>query len=154
VDLEVSAIELLSGSPAANISVTLSNTDIGYTQTQQTDATGRTIFKGLSLSGMYEVSTAETNDYLAQKIGSLKFRNNQHPSVNLQLTKRTEVNLNEVVVNANSTSKINTVNAEVTAELNLKQLQELPVEGRDITRSLYRLPNVTQATGFFPEAPN
>ena len=28
------------------------------------------------------------------------------------------------------------------------------MEGRDITRILYRLPNVTQATGFYPEAPN
>jgi outer membrane receptor protein involved in Fe transport len=59
-----------------------------------------------------------------------------------------------VVVSSSATTKINTVNAEVTAELNLKQLQELPVEGRDITRSLYRLPGVVQATGFFAEAPN
>lgn len=31
---------------------------------------------------------------------------------------------------------------------------KLPVEGRDITRLLYRLPNVVHATGFYPEAPN
>lgn len=154
VDLEVSVSELLTGKPVANSSVTLTNTAIGYSQQQQTDAVGRTIFKGLSLSGTYEVSVPETNDFLAQKLDNLKFRNNEHPSVRLTLSKRTEVNLNEVVVNGNSTSKINSINAEVTAGMNLKQLQELPVEGRDITRSLYRLPNVTQATGFFPEAPN
>ena len=154
VDLEVSVSALLTGNPAAGIAVTLSNPSIGYSQQQQTDASGRTIFKGLSLSGTYEILTAETDGYLAQKTGNLKFRNNEHPSVHLQLTKRTEVNLNEVIVTENATSKINTINGEVTAEMNLKQLLELPVEGRDITRALYRLPNVVQATGFFPEAPN
>ena len=34
------------------------------------------------------------------------------------------------------------------------EIQEIPVEGRDITRVLYRLPNVSQATGFYAEAPN
>jgi hypothetical protein len=46
------------------------------------------------------------------------------------------------------------VNAEVSAQLKRQELETLPIEGRDITRSLYRLPNVTQATGFYPEAPN
>jgi len=154
VDLEVSVTELLTGKPVQGIAVSLSNELIGYTAQQQTDASGRTIFIGLSLSGEYEVSTPETNDFLSQKTEHLKFRTNEHPSVQLQLAKRSEVNLNEVVVTDHSTSQINTVNAEVSSEMNLKQLQELPVEGRDITRALYRLPNVTQATGFFPEAPN
>src|SRR5207249_7645849 len=38
--------------------------------------------------------------------------------------------------------------------LEADQIEIIPVEDRDITRVLYRLPNVTQATGFFPEAPN
>lgn len=154
VDLLVSVSELLTGKALGGIAVTLRNDDIGYMQQQLTDEAGRTIFKGLSLSGAYEITTSETTDYLAQEVSGLAFRSNEHPSVQLQLTRRTEVNLNEVVVNANSSNAINTVNAEVTAGLNQKQLEELPVEGRDITRSLYRLPNVTQATGFYPEAPN
>jgi hypothetical protein len=52
-----------------------------------------------------------------------------------------------------STTKINRQDAEVSSEL--RQLKkEIPVEGRDITRVLYRLPNVSQATGFYNEAPN
>jgi hypothetical protein len=39
-------------------------------------------------------------------------------------------------------------------ELKAAEIQEIPVEGRDITRVLFRLPNVSQATGFFPESPN
>jgi hypothetical protein len=38
-------------------------------------------------------------------------------------------------------------------ELKAAEIQEIPVEGRDITRVLFRLPNVSQATGFFPESP-
>src|SRR6185295_12421958 len=48
----------------------------------------------------------------------------------------------------------NTINAEVSSSLRQVEIENLPVEGRDITRALYRLPNVTQATGFYPEAPN
>ena len=29
-----------------------------------------------------------------------------------------------------------------------KDIEQIPIEGRDITRVLYRLPNVSQATGF------
>jgi hypothetical protein len=43
---------------------------------------------------------------------------------------------------------------EVSFELKAAEIQEIPVEGRDITRVLFRLPNVSQATGFFPESPN
>src|SRR5262249_51393139 len=51
-------------------------------------------------------------------------------------------------------ARVNTVNAEVSSTLRETEIESLPVEGRDLTRSLYRLPNVAQATGFFPEAPN
>ena len=94
VDLEVSVTELLTGKPISGITVTLQNPQIGFSQQQQTDQVGRIIFKGLSLAGSYQVSTSETTDYLAQKTSNLKFRNNEHPSVRLQLSKRMEVNLN------------------------------------------------------------
>ena len=60
--------------------------------------------------------------------------------------------LEEIVVLGSS--RINTRNAEVSSVLKQKEIEQLPLEGRDITRILYRLPNVVQATGFYPEAPN
>jgi hypothetical protein len=42
----------------------------------------------------------------------------------------------------------------VSSVLSQEEIAQLPVEGRDITRVLYRLPNIVQATGFYPEAPN
>ena len=62
--------------------------------------------------------------------------------------------LNEVVVTKGATAKINRRDAEVSFEMKAAEIQEIPVEGRDITRVLFRLPNVSQATGFFPEAAN
>ena len=66
-------------------------------------------------------------------------------------SKRT-VELDEITVNAPIT-RINTIDAEVASELSSDELESLPVEARDINTALYRLPNVTQATGFYPEAP-
>jgi hypothetical protein len=37
--------------------------------------------------------------------------------------------------------KINRQDAEVSFELKAAEIQEIPVEGRDITRVLFRLPN-------------
>src|SRR6185295_3220301 len=59
-----------------------------------------------------------------------------------------------VEVSGEGVARINTVNAEVASTLTRQDIEVLPIEGRDLTRSLYRLPNVTQATGFYPEAPN
>ncbi|HKL88166.1 MAG TPA: TonB-dependent receptor, partial [Salinibacter sp.] len=61
----------------------------------------------------------------------------------------------EVVVEGNQgIADINRVNAEVSSSISAQSLENIPVEGRNFTQSLYRLPNVTPSTGFFPEAPN
>ncbi len=69
------------------------------------------------------------------------------------IASKSTVELDEITINAPIT-RINTINAEVASELNLDELESLPVEARDINSVLYRLPNVTPATGFFPEAPS
>jgi len=84
-------------------------------------------------------------------------RSNQELSIQLWLVPSSTVteSLDEVVVSSfSSGARINRKSAEVSFELKETELKELPVEGRDITRALFRLPNVSQATGFFPEAPN
>jgi outer membrane receptor protein involved in Fe transport len=66
-----------------------------------------------------------------------------------------EYELDEVVVEGTrGVASVNRVNAEVSSSISAATLEDLPVEGRNFTQSLYRLPNVTPATGFFPEAPN
>ncbi|HEV8084579.1 MAG TPA: hypothetical protein VGP55_15340, partial [Chitinophagaceae bacterium] len=152
VDLSVSVTNTLTLKPVTAIKVKLENTEIGFSQTQSTNAQGKIIFKSLPIAGSYHVGVEDEN-YFAETIDNLQFRTNESPSVNLVITEKKSTNLREINVFSGS-SKINTVNAEVSAQLKRKELENLPVEGRDITRSLFRLPNVTQATGFYPEAPN
>ncbi|EAY24500.1 TonB-dependent receptor [Microscilla marina] len=153
VNLEVSLLRLPDLQPVKNIQVYLENPAIGYRTQSVSNAQGKVWFRGLSTLGAYQVSVPENGQYLAAKITGIDLRAQAKPSVQLLLTRKNSKQLDEVVVSA-ATSKINTINAEVASDLQLKEIQALPIEGRDITRALYRLPNITQATGFYPEAPN
>ena len=153
-DIDVTVLQLTRQTPVTGVTVYLENESIGVSESAQTNAQGKLTFKALPLNGTYRVFTKETGDYLEATSDEVILRTNARRSVILLLPTKTERNLNEVTVRGTSASRINTVNAEVSSEISSRQIQELPVEGRDITRVLYRLPNVSQATGFYPEAPN
>ncbi len=154
VDLEVNILDPVQGKPVPDLEVFIENTDIGFAQSTFTNSYGKALFKGVSLASSYRVFTKESNAYLESEIMGIELRTNYTRSITLVLLKRNDQTLDEVVVTASRATAINTVNAEVASEMNVRKIQELPVEGRDITRMLFRLPNVSQATGFFPEAPN
>lgn len=154
VDLEVVVNDLLSTEAVANITVILTNTSIGYSNTLNTDEQGRVKFRGLSTSGVYTASVEESSEFYANSVSGITLRSNYNPSITISLPKKKDVTLTEVVISGDRSSQINTVNAEVAGELKIAEIKQIPVEGRDITRVLYRLPNVSQATGFYPEAPN
>ena len=153
-DIAVSVRELTRQQPIAGVTVYLENPAIGLTREAKTDANGQVRFGAVSLNGSYRIATREDANYLEASADNIVLRANAQQSIALLLPTKREINLNEVQVRSRSTSQINTVNAEVSSQLTIKQVEELPVEGRDITRVLYRLPNVSQATGFYPEAPN
>lgn len=152
VDLNINVTNSLSLKPVSGVKVTLQNSEIGYTETQLTNAQGKVIFKSLKIAGTYSV-TSDDEGYFRDSIDNLQFRANEFPSVNLVITEKKANELKGITIYSGA-SRINTVNAEVSSQLKRTELETLPVEGRDITRSLFRLPNVTQATGFYPEAPN
>ncbi len=152
-DLDVTVRELTRQQAAVGQLIYLENPSIGLTQSAQTDANGKVLFRSLPLNGTYRLFTKETDTYLESSADNIDLRANFRRGVTLLLPSKREVNLAEVKVST-SASRINTTNAEVSSEITSKQVEELPVEGRDITRVLYRLPNVSQATGFFAEAPN
>ncbi|MEO1652341.1 MAG: TonB-dependent receptor, partial [Bacteroidota bacterium] len=154
VDLEVSVSDLSNGQGLNNITVLLENTSIGYQKELQTNNQGKVRFKALAISGGYIASVAEGENYYAAKSDLIDLRANTDASVHLFLPKKTELSLDEVVIGGNYSVQINTLNAEVSSQLSQKEIEQIPVEGRDVTRLLFRLPNVSQATGFFPEAPN
>ncbi len=152
VDLEVSLSEYKTGAALGTVTVQLVNPAIGYAAERSTDALGKATFSGLSLSGVYEVMVAETDRFAAAKRGDIVLRSNTNAGVQLVLFPKNGVTIETVTIQGSS--RINTRNAEVSSELKQKEIESLPLEGRDITRVLYRLPNVVQATGFYPEAPN
>ncbi len=153
VDLEISVIDLSTGKSLPDAVVRLDNEAIGYSQEKTTNSQGKVRFVALQISGVYLASVAETDTFYEVISPEISLRSNTSASVVLFLPKKTELNLNEIVISGNST-QINTLNAEVSSQLQRQEILEIPIEGRDITRSLYRLPNVSQATGFYPEAPN
>ena len=154
VDLVVS-VQDNGRKPVVGLPVHLDNAAIGFSVEQPTDAQGKARFRGLSTAGSYAVSTTVSARYQAVREANLVLRTNSSPSVTLVLPNLSAQTLEGVVVRAPSNATtINTQNAEVSSELSARELREIPIEARDITRALYRLPNVTLATGFFSEAPN
>jgi len=152
VDLSVSVSNSSGLKPIGDVTLLLENKEIGFKQRLQSNSAGKVVFKSLSIAGTYIV-TLISDKYLSAPMDNIQLRTNEFPSVQMIATEKNVGDLKEIKVFSGS-SKINTVNAEVSAQLKRKELETLPMEGRDITRSLYRLPNVTQATGFYPEAPN
>lgn len=153
-DLRVRVINYKTNSPQPNITVDLINESRGYQRTQTTNEHGIALFRSLPAVDGYQVVVRETGEFLESKSSLFDVRSNQDPTVELVLLSQTNVELDVLEVVGKTGTEINRTNAEVAFELKQKEIEQLPIEGRDLTRVLYRLPNVSQATGFYPEAPN
>ncbi|MFY9825234.1 MAG: TonB-dependent receptor [Thermoanaerobaculia bacterium] len=144
--------------PVAGAEVRLGNAAIGFTASGVTNAQGKVRFPSLSTAGEYMLTVPQSAEFEEAKVGGISLRTNFDRSVTLALAprqpRREFTESIEVKESETNLATINTVNAEVSSTLQAPDLEVLPIEGRDITRVLYRLPNVTQATGFYPEAPN
>lgn len=151
VDLDATVTGFPTRTPLPNRTVQLKNPSTGFSAAAVTNELGKVRFKGLSLNGHYELFIAESTDYEGIMQTGIELISNTNQEIQLVLVQK-NVTLPEVRING--ASKINTQNAEVASVLKQKEIEMLPLEGRDITRLLYRLPNVVQATGFYPEAPN
>ncbi len=155
-DFTVSVIDSETNEPITNIPILLTNQNRGISISQQTNEQGKTIFKSIPAVNGYQVYFEGNEQYGPNFSQKIDVRSNQSPNIQLQISKSigTEQSLDEVIISNTSSAKINRRDAEVSFELKEEEIQEIPVEARDITKVLYRLPNVTQATGFFPEAAN
>ena len=142
--------------PVANLPVELNNIGTGQNAETITDQQGKARFIGLGTSGSYIVSTGETDLYEPTISKSIILRSTFDRSVTLLVFEKNNLRAQEeiVVLGRRGITRLNTKNAEVSATFSEPDLKILPIEARDVTRSLFRLPNVTQATGFFPEAPS
>lgn len=152
-DLVVSIVDA-SNQPLPDITVVLKNKSRGIEETAQTNQQGRAVFPSLPVVDGYQVLVPASPPFDATESGMISLRSNQARTIQLVLLEGMSVELDAVVVTAAPSARVNRTDAEVAFELTQTELQAIPVEGRDITRVLFRLPNVSQATGFYPEAPN
>lgn len=153
-DLSVTIIDFNTQEPITNLQVLLVNSSRNSTLQQTSNSQGKVIFRGIPALDGYQVIFEGTTVYAAQKSEFINVRSNQAANVTLVLAAKDSNELNEVLITQGATAKINRRDAEVSFEMKAAEIQEIPVEGRDITRVLFRLPNVSQATGFYAEAPN
>lgn len=151
--LTVTVLENQTFTPLKGYTIIVENSAIGLREEHVTNERGRVTLSGLSTSGRYIIRVPATDDYFEGVSDEIQLVSNRNTSVMVPVFDRREEEFDEVTVTARSTT-INSVNAQVASELSAREIETIPVEGRDITRSLYRLPNISQATGFFPEAPN
>ena len=152
-DITVEVYDYVANAPAAEVPVTLSNPGQGIVRTANTNAQGKVTFRAVPPLPGYVVSTPETEAFLESQSESFDLRSNQDRSIQLVLLANRSIDLEEATVTATSNTRVNRQDAEVAFELTQAEIKALPIEGRDITQALYRLPNVSRATGFFPEAP-
>jgi hypothetical protein len=144
--LEVVVRDQATGAPVAGTTVRLTNEATGFVAEKATDSAGKALFGALATNGAY---VAEVSGAAAQPV---ELRSNYTPTVTLLLARK--AGLEEVLVQGTrSVSGLNLTSAEVSSGFTAQELAALPVEARDLSTVLFRLPNVTQATGFFPEAP-
>jgi outer membrane receptor protein involved in Fe transport len=148
--LEITVLDA-DNSPAPGVNVELTNTAIGLSKGAVTNDQGKVRFNGLSTAGAYTVKVPDNGQGGSAELDDIHLISDKTTSATLSL--QAAVEIGDVVI-TDGELNINSVDAQVASELSRKEIEELPIEGRDITRALYRLPNISQATGFFPEAPN
>ncbi|MDB5394680.1 MAG: TonB-dependent receptor [Rhodospirillales bacterium] len=152
--LDILTVDATTKAPVGGVPLKLGNSEIGYAATAITDAQGKARLSGLATSGLYVVTVPENQRYRTAQSAPIDLRSLFTSSTVIALSPAGSGLPEEIVVTGRRATSINRVDAEVSGTLTQQDLQELPIEARDLSRSLYRLPGVTQATGFFPEAPN
>jgi outer membrane receptor for ferrienterochelin and colicin len=148
--VEVRVVDLLYQTPVKGATVYLENATTDVRKSAETDSTGRVLFQDLPQNNRYRVYTNTFGNFASAELTSV----GSSSSVVLELPSRRESMLDEVVVSDLRTAQLNVRDAQVSYYVTKKEIQALPIEGRDITRSLYRLPNLTLATLGYAEAPN
>ena len=150
--IQIALVDAQTGDPARDVTVKIENADIGYQRSATSDDQGFIRLEGLTTAGTYRITTLSAGRYASDQQAEVVLRANFTSSVTLRLAPAGDAAI--VVSGLRGITRINTVNAEVSASLGRAELVALPIEGRDVLGALVRLPNVVPSTGFFPESPS
>lgn len=152
--LQVKVSSLLEDIPITEKWIYLS-TDAGQKliDSAQTDAKGMVLFENLSAGQTYFIYSLDDKLYQAAILSDIKAREGLL-TINFNLPNQRTASIGEILISSTSLVRMNTENAAVSGQIKKDELQRLPIEGRDVTRSLFRLPNVTVAILGYAEGPN
>lgn len=150
--IQIALVDSASGAAVSNTEIRIENSDIGYARVLRSDAQGFVRIEGLTTAGTYQIAPLPGGRYSADGQASVTLRSNFTSSVTLRLSPAGSGVI--TVTGMRAITRLNTLNAEVSASLGREELVALPIEGRDVIGALIRLPNVVASTGFFPEAPS
>lgn len=135
--------------PVANVSFTISKGG-ELVATRTTDANGNVDLNDLP-DGTYEFFVAGSDNLSEERETFTVLGKNREFTFYIQ--DKNIKNLESVVVQSTKL-ELNRQDATVQSFISKKEIAALPIEGRDITRSFYRLPNLTLSTLGYNEAPN
>ena len=151
ITFKLKVIDGLQETPIKNYSIQLKDSKSFATFEATTNNDGIAVFTNLPSLGKYQAQTPEKQNYFALNEAIIVNQNNQ--TATLYLTSLKSSRLDEVIVNGNKKTAINKRDATVSSTITKTEIEALPVEGRDITKSFIRLPNVTTATLGYNESP-
>lgn len=149
-NLEVTLIDEDRSTPVPNDTVFVRNPSINYSAFSVTNKLGRAYFRQLPTAGTYSIFTRSVEGMISAEEKDQVLGENT--DMTLILIKE-PFSLPNTKITSNNNIRINTQNGVVVSELAHRELKLMPNEARDLHRVLLRLPNVSAASGSFPEAP-
>jgi outer membrane receptor protein involved in Fe transport len=152
ISFRVKLLDGLQETGAAGYSLTLTGNKTRAIFTAITDQKGIALFPNLPEYGKYTLTAKEGQQYFALNEEVQVSKNNL--SATVYLTPVTYSDLNDVTVRSGKKIVLNKSDATVSSFITKTEIESLPIEGRDVTKSLYRLPNLTLSTLGYNEAPN
>ena len=151
INFKIKLLDGLQEQPVKNYTLKLKETKSSTIIEAVTNDEGIATFNNLPTLGKYIAITTESQNYFGLNEDIIITKSNQ--STTIYLTSQKSSRLGEVIVSANKRTAINRKDATVSSFITKAEIEVLPVEGRDITKSFIRLPNITQATLGYNEAP-
>lgn len=151
--LEVKVLSLADNLPISNQVVYIQKAGSSEIDSSSSNESGLVLFEGISTGTIVNVFSIDGDIFQSSNLPDIRQREGK-VSVELKLPTSLSGVFGEVLISSTSLVRMNTENAAVSGQVSKLELQRMPIEGRDITRSLYRLPNVTLAVLGYAEGPN
>lgn len=152
IELKIKMLDGLQEKGASGFNLILTNNKTKAAFTSVTDEKGIARFQNLPEYGKYTLTAKESTRYFALNEEVQVAKNNLFSTI--YLTPIIFSDLNDVTVRSGKRIILNKSDATVSSFITKTEIESLPIEGRDVTKSLYRLPNLTLSALGYNEAPN